>query len=150
MTWVLANYRILIVGAIVLALGVQTWRLDRYQQEYSNFKVTIEALGRAQKAKLEEDAKFNNEVTNETIAAKDRAISDLSTRYAAARKRLYERSRSGGVPQAAPPATIVAACEGGSAERLADLEARILDLLERADREIAKYAALWEWAQKVR
>ena len=151
MPFLLANWRILLLGAIILSLGIQTWRLDRCQTKFEEFRISTEALGRAQKAKNEADAKFNQEVVNETIAAKDAAISDLSTRYAAARK-LLNRPRGGSVQPTTPPATIVAACEseGGSAERLADLEARILDLLERADKELAKYNALWEWSQKVR
>ena len=162
MTWVLANWRILILGAIILLLGIQTWRLNNCQNDFEQFRITTEALGRAQKAKVEADKEANEKLTKEIVDAKDKAISDLSTRYAAAR-RVLNNARSGGVPTPTEAPSLASACEpsGGSAggldshqkeisAKLAEVEAALLDAMERADREMVKYRELWRWANGVR
>jgi len=170
MTWALANWRIVAVAALLLVLGVQTWRLDRCQTKFEEFRITTEALGRAQKAKNAADKEANEQLTQEVVDAKDKAIVDLSTRYAAARKRLHEHSRGGGVQGATETPSLASACEpadrpasgvGGhqaaavaevatNVAKLAAVEAALLDALERADRELVKYRALWDWSQKVK
>lgn len=163
MAFLLTNWRVVVVAMLLLALGIQTWRLDRCQSKFEEFRISTEALGRAQKAKNEADATYNKELSNDTIAAKDAAIADLSTRYAAARKRLSERPGGGGLSPAPAAPSLASACEPAdrpapgvgvdqakAAARLAEVEAALLDLLESADREMVKHRLLYEWAQRVR
>jgi len=162
MTFLLANWRLLIVGSLLLVLGIQTWRLDSCKKGWHDYEVSVQALAKAQDAENKRIANSRKELENETTAAKDKAIADLSIRYADARKRLRDyRPGSVSAPGEAP--ALASACVpsnpviGGVGEdqekvssRLADVEAALLDALERADQELINYRKLWEWAQKVR
>lgn len=119
--------------------------------ELAKWKNDAIVLGKEQEAKNRQTEAEREKLNKEVVDAKDEEIKSLSVRYADARKRLRDAARSGGVPQAADAAPITVSCESAdSANRqVADLEARILDLLERADEELAKYRALYEWSIKL-
>ena len=148
MPFILANWKLLVLGSLILILGIQTWRLDRCQKSFHDFEVSVEAIGRAQKAKVEADKKANEALTKEVTDAKDKAISNLSSRYA--RARLLNRPGGGGMSSPTEAPSLVSACEpaDGLVKRLGELEAALLDALEKADREMVKYRALWKWANE--
>lgn len=151
MTFLLLYWRYVVMALLLAALGIQTMRLHHEQKAFNDFRVSVEALGRAQKAENERILKERETTAKEVEDAKNKAISDLSTRYAAAR-RLLNDARSGGVPSTPAAPTLASACEpsGGPDRRLDELEAALLDALERADQELIKYRQLWQWAQSVR
>jgi len=160
MPFLLANWRALLLGTIILILGIQTWRLDSCKKDYHAFKVSVEALAKAQEMENARIAKERERLNKEAQDALKKANDDLSSRYAAARKRLRERPDAGSVPTPTQTPTLASACEpvagpvgglgGDQAAVLAKVEAALLDALERADRELAKYKELWAWSQKVR
>lgn len=129
---------------------MQSWRLERCQTAFHDFRVAQEALGKAQELENARIAAQRAKSTQEALDAKDKAISDLSRRYAAARMR--NNPGPGSVPTLSAAAPLIGSCPDNAllARRLADLEGRILALLEAGDIEIAKQKALWEWATKSR
>ena len=151
MTFLLANWRLLVLGSLLLGLGIQTWRLDRCKTAFHDYEVAVQALGKAQLAENERIAREREATTKGVLDAKDAKLADLSTRYATARSRLRDNPGGRAVPADPAPARITVTCESPdlALRQLADLEARILDLLERADGEMIKYRALWEWANRV-
>ena len=150
MTFLLANWRLLILGSLLLVLGIQTWRLDRCKTGWHDYEVAVQALGQAQLAENERIAREREKAAKEAVNALKKSNMDLAARYADARRRLRDDPGPGAVPTLASAAA--AACPSPDADltrRLADLEKAFLDLAERHDAERLKYLALWEWANRV-
>ena len=151
MTFLIANWRIVLLALLLATIGVQTWRLDRCQTSFHDYQVSVEALGRAQQLENERIQKEREAAEKESTDAKNRAIADLSIRYAYAR-RMLNNARSGAVPTPSEAPSLATACKptDSANSRLGELEAALLDALERADQELVKYRELWAWTQKVR
>ena len=151
MTFLIANWRIVLLALLLAIIGVQTLRLDRCQTSFHDYKVSVEALGRAQQLENERIQKEREVAEKESTDAKNRAIADLSSRYASAR-RMLDNARRGGVPAPSEAPALATACKpsGSPDPRLGELEAALLDALERADQELVKYRELWAWTQKAR
>lgn len=165
-SFLVSNWRLVAFGILLAALGIQTWRLGSCQTSYQEFRVSTEAIARAQKAKNEAIREANEKLTQEVVDAKDKMLADLSTRYARARRdarRVPVNPGSGSLPAAPEAPALASACltsnpaiggvdrdKEALSARLAEVEAALLDLMEKADAEMVKYRQLWAWAQGVR
>ena len=119
---------------------------------FAQFRADTERLGAEAKVKAAQEA------TRHALDAQE-ALDDLQTRYVAlgaryAVLRSNLNSSSGRVPDLASAAPSLGACPGdaqkpdAAARRLADLEGRVVTLLEAGDRELAKYRELWDLTEK--
>ena len=162
MTFLLANWRLLILGSLLLVLGIQTWRLDRCKTAFHDYEVAVQALGQAQLAENERIAREREKAAKEVTDALKKQNQDLAGRYADARRRLRDDpgvSRVSVSGSAAPntpalasacrPADGVAGDQAALSARITELEAALLDLMERADGDLARYRLLWEWSNRV-
>ena len=152
MTFLLANWRLVLVAALCAAIGIQTWRLNSCQQEFNDFRISVEALGRAQEAETARIIAEREKAAKEAQNALQTRLDSLSTKYAAARKRLRDNPGGGSVPTEPAAPALASACESPDrlVERLGELEAALLDALERGDQELVKFRELWTWINAVR
>lgn len=134
--------------AAVGYLGVQTWRLDRCTASYEAYRIEVKALGAAQEAENARKLEEREKIAHETYAALQKRLSDLGARY----KRLRDNPSGGSVPSEPPAPALASACESPDrlVERLGELEAALLDALERGDQELVKFRELWTWINAVR
>lgn len=147
MTFLLANWRVVLFVLIVLALGVQTGRISILKAEHAEFVANTE--------KVAAEAQAKNALERARIEANStEAVSDLQTRLDALNAR-YDRLRadsgSGGVPNLASAASRISSCPDGRdalARRLGEIEAALTGVLESGDKELNKYRELWELQQK--
>ena len=65
MTWLLANWKLVGIGLLIAALGVQAYRLQDLREEYDYFRLEVEAAGREAKAKAEAIDAHNDLVKEE-------------------------------------------------------------------------------------
>jgi len=160
MPFLIANWRVIVVATLLLLLGIQTWRLDRCQTQFEEFRIMTEALGRAQKAKNEADREANEQLTKEVVDAKDKAIAKLLTDGANYRRMLNDARRSR-LPAKTEATPLSRACPDQSSSGVGKDQAPVpsaldkiddatVDLLVKVQKELEKLKALYEWAQKVR
>lgn len=147
MTFLLANWRLVVLAVLLATIGVQTWRLDRCSRAYEAYRIEVKALGAAQEAENARKQAEREKIAHETNAALQKRLSDLGARY----KRLRDNPGGGSVPSEPPAPALASACQpsGEHIGRLAGLEAALLDALERADAEMIKFRELWEWLHRV-
>lgn len=146
--WTYAAAAMLALGsyAAVQHLG---WKLEK--ANFAQFRAEIAS------AAAEAEVRNAQEAAREAHNAQE-VLDGLQTRYAAL-SRSYGLLRanpasSGGVPSLSSAAASLGACPGNSEKpdsttrRLAELEGRILSVLEAGDRELGKYRQLWELQEK--
>lgn len=147
MTFLLANWRLVLLAVLMGVIGIQTWRLERCSDAYEAYRVEVKALGAAQEAENARKLVEREKIAHETNAALQKRLSDLGARY----KRLHDNPSGGSVSTEPPAPDLASACQpsGEPAGHLARLEAALLDALERADAEMIKYQQLWGWLHRV-
>ena len=140
MIWLLANWRIVLFGAVVLALGVQTGRISLLKAEHAEYvaKINQEVAENKAKAALE-TARLNANATE--------ALDDLQARYSILNARYNGLRQSGSskpVPSLAESTGVLSSCHGepgkpnpavGQMERL---ERGVEEILKFGDVEISK------------
>jgi hypothetical protein len=147
----LGNWKLVLLGLLVAAVGYLNWRLESCKKGAEEYRISVEALGKAQEMETARIIKEREKAAQEAQNALQTRLTDLASKYAAARRQLRDKPGPESVPTLASAAPVL--CPGPDAElagRLADLEGRILALTEAGDRELAKYRQLWEWASKLR
>jgi hypothetical protein len=142
----LANWRLVLVAALAVAVLIEEIRIRSIKADFSAYKVEIErqvAQNRLKNALEQARIERNGK----------EALDALTNRYAAlnARYRVLRQSSSAPrVPSAVEALGIVQSCPGkpdqpnpavGQVERL---ERGVEEILEFGDREIAKYVELWK------
>jgi hypothetical protein len=146
LTLLLANWRWVVMGALLLALGVQTGRISLLKSEHQAYKAEIERQVAENRAKAAEEA--SRMAHNAT-----KALNDLQARLDAVRRsyRVLRDSRgTPAVPSLSESTGIAQSCPGEpdkpnpAVGRLAEAERGIEAILELGDREIAKYVELWK------
>ena len=156
MPWLalLTNRLTYIIAAFALccaALAVQTTRLKWVQAEYATFQASTAKEAADAKVRAAQEAARHAQNAQEVL-------DDLQTRNAALSAR-YERLRqsaadSHSVPPLSSAAPVLSACHSDAGKpdpnigRLDALEEEILGIAAKADRELAKYAALWKLQQE--
>ena len=138
------------LAAALIATGiyakVQSVRVTEIKAEYAQFRADVES--EAAKAKVAAAREALRRTENAT-----EVLSDLQTRHAAlnARYRVLRTSAgSSPVPTLSEAAASLGSCPGdtgkpdANARLLAEVEARVTEILETGDRELAKYRELWE------
>lgn len=89
MAWLLANWRLVAVLALVAALGVQTYRLRDIQADFEAFELKVAGEGKAAKAKAEAADKYNQLVKAEL---EDEIRTGMATRALERAERDRERA----------------------------------------------------------
>lgn len=157
LTFLLGNWRLLIMGILLLIVGIQTWRLDRAEKreeavraEFAEFKGGVAALGaKAQKEALERERR---DVERKEKADADHAKtkSDLNAVYAAYRSLRDQRSGGGGLSSPAPSASSPERiCFDPTQFRAAlrRLDEGILGIAQTGDQAIADLDTAKKWAR---
>jgi hypothetical protein len=146
----LAWWKEILIGLLVLAIGVQTARLNISKAEFKSYEAEIQKQVAEGKAAIAlERARIN--------ANNAQALDDLQTRYVALNAR-YKRLRDGSSPAGSPDLSqslgIAQACPGEPSQpnplvgRMAEVEREIEAALEFGDKEISKYVELWKLQEK--
>ena len=137
--------------ATALFAAVQHTRLALCKAEFAQFRADTERLGAEAKVRNAQEAARHAQDAQEVLDGLQTRYAALSTRYAILRR---SDPGSGGVPGLSSAAQSLSACPGDAqkpdtaARRLAELEGRILAILEVGDKELAKYRQLWELDEK--
>ena len=143
-TWIAIAFAALASYAAVQHIG---WQASK--AEYAQFRADTERLAAEAKVKNAQEAARHAQDAQEALDDLQTSYDALNARYASLRRSSPGR---GGVPGLASAAQSLSSCPAAqpdaSAGRLADLEARMVTILESGDREIAKYRQLWELEQK--
>ena len=139
----------LCLGAYAAAQHIG-WKMEK--AAFAQFRADTDRLGAEAKVKAAQ------ETTRHALDAQE-ALDDLQTRYVALGARyavLRSNHNPGGsrVPDLASAAPSLGACPGDAEKpdsptrRMADLEGRVVTILEAGDKELAKYRELWELTEK--
>ena len=143
-TWIAVAFGILTAYAATQHIGWQNTKA-----EYAQFRADTERLAAEAKVKNAQEAARHAQDAQEALDDLQTSYDALNARYASLRRSSPGR---GGVPGLASAATSLSSCPvaqpDAASGRLADLEARVVTILESGDREIAKYRQLWELEQK--
>ena len=143
-TWIAIAFAALASYAAVQHIG---WQASK--AEYAQFRADTERLAAEAKVKNAQEAARHAQDAQEALDDLQTSYDALNARYASLRRSSPGR---GGVPGLASAATSLSSCPvaqpDAASGRLADLEARVVTILESGDREIAKYRQLWELEQK--
>ena len=158
MTFLLANWRLVLLAVLIGAIGVQTWRLDRSQKAYASlqaefeqFKGAVAALGEAAKKKAAEQESADKTKKEQADAENAKTRRDLAGIYAAYRSLRDSRGSGGSLLPAAPsgstsPAT-AAFDRTGLDRALSEFDRGVTGLLEQGDQAIADLDSAKFWAQ---
>ena len=147
--------RVALVGAL-LAVGA-VWVYAKGQESglerlYA-FQAQVAAETAKELAKRDVALRQQREISDATIRGLQGDLSDIRSQYDSARAdiaRVQHSADSRGRALSELARSSLGACPAQSAElsdKLAAVESEVLDLLERADNEHAKYVRLWQWAQ---
>src|SRR6187401_1153464 len=90
LAFLLGNWKFVLLGLLLAIIGVQTWRLDRCQKNYEEFRISVEALGRAQEAETKRIIAEREKAAKESENALKTKLEDISSKYVAARKQLRD------------------------------------------------------------
>jgi len=158
MTFLLANWRLVLLAVLLGVIGVQTWRLDRSQAEFKaleasfeQFKGSVRALGEKAKADVALQQAKDNERKAKSDAENSKTRRDLSGVYAAYRSLRDSRSSGGGGLSAPghapgdPSRTCFDSAKFGAALRR--LDEGVLGIAETGDQAIADLDSARRWAQ---
>ena len=134
---------------LVVALKVQTHRLESLRAEYAEFKANVEAIGKAaEKTAKDKEAKDKSN-KEKADAEKKRLTADL----AAALKRVRDSRSSGGGLSAPAPAADSAdrTCFDPAklATALRNLDAGILGIVESGSQAVSDLDTAKSWAEKL-
>lgn len=146
LTFLLANWRVVLFAALLAAVGIQELRVRSVKAEFLAYQTAIEKQVAENKTKAAlETARMAHNA--------QKAVDDLTTRLTSldrAYRVLRDRRSTKPVPSLAESTGIAQTCPGEpdkpnpAVGRLESLEAGIESILEAGDREIAKYIELWE------
>ena len=154
MPWaILLDLRVLL-GAALIATGLYaaTQRIAKEQvkSEFAQYRAEVESAAAASRVRAAQEAARQAHASQEALDA-------LQTRYAALdrRYRVLRTSAPGTVPvpSLGSAATLLGSCPPVPGQpdpdigRLDALEAGILEITAKADRELAKYVELWRLDQ---
>ena len=158
MTFLLANWRLVVLAVLLGVIGLQTWRLDRSQAEFKaleasfeQFKGSVKALGEKAKADAALQQARDSERKAKSDAENAKTRRDLAGIYAAYRSLRDSRGSGGSLLPAAPsgstsPAT-AAFDRTGLDRALSEFDRGVTGLLEQGDQAIADLDSAKFWAQ---
>jgi hypothetical protein len=147
---ILANWKLILFGILLAAIGIQELRVRSVKSDFATYKSAIERQVEANKlAAAQERARMAHNAT--------KALDDLQARLDSVRRsyRVLRDSRSApAVPALSDASSLFGSCPGNPSQpdtasrRLAEIEAAIAGVLETGDGEIAKYVELWKLQQR--
>lgn len=139
----------LVFVGMAAAIKVQSARLDACKEEHAAFVAKVMAEGEASKAQAARLQAARDEVTKTQEAENAKRYSVLNDRYAAAQRRLRERSDSdSGQTKSLSEAAVTAHCADGQADlagRLLEFEGSLVELLRRGDTAIERTVQCRDW-----
>jgi len=158
MTFLLANWRLVLLAVLIGAIGVQSWRLDRSQKAYASleaefeqFKGSVKALGEKAKADAALQQAKDSERKAKSDAENAKTRRDLAGVYDAYRR--LRDSRSGGsllptTPSGSASPATASFDRTGLDRALSEFDRGVTGLLEQGDQAITDLNTAKAWAQK--
>jgi len=141
----LSNWRLILIGVLVAAVAVQELRVRWIKSEFVTYRAEIERQIAENKVRNAQEVARQALNQKEALDALQGRFNALNARY----KRLRDSASPSGVPALSSAAPVLSACPGdvgkpdSLAGRLEQMESAVLGILEKGDREIAKYVELW-------
>lgn len=146
---------VIAVAGIAAIAAFKMWRGEvedhaKTAGQYAVFKEETKRLGEKAEAEKIMVLAEQKRISDESSKLLEDRFADLSTRYAGLRGKPDPRRRD--VPRLSEAAAAIPTCPGPETTDVAGLldrlESGILGILEKGDREIAKYMELWQWAKR--
>jgi hypothetical protein len=146
----LANWKLVLFGILLAAVGIQELRVRSVKSDFATYKSAIEKQVAANKLEAAQEASRMAHNATKALDELQVRLTDLSARY----KRLRDSRSTPPVPALSDAASLFGSCPGNPSQpdtasrRLGEVEAEIAGVLETGDREIAKYVELWKLQQR--
>ena len=148
--WIFSNWRLVLIGGLVLALGVQEVRVRWIKSDFETYRVNIEKAVADNKTKAALETARMAQNASESLQALQTRLDRLNRAYSVLRK----RGSAPAVPALSSAAPDLSSCPGNDgkpdalAKSLERVEEGVLGILEEGDRELSKYVELWKLQQQ--
>jgi hypothetical protein len=149
LTFLLANWRLVLLAVLVAAVGIQTARLNATKSEFALYKADIQKQVAENAAKAAQERARMAQNQSEALGELQTRLDRLNRSYRVLRDRRSTQS----MPSLSSAAPSISSCPGDPsqpdsvARRLDEIEAEVIGALETGDLELGKYAELWRLQQ---
>ena len=146
----LSNWRLILIVLLVAAVAVQELRVRLIKSEFVTYRAEIERQVAENKVRNAQEAARQALNQKEALDALQGRFNALNARY----KRLRDPTSPAGVPALSSAAPVLSSCPGNdgksdtAARFLAEVEARVNEVIQRGDEELAKYVELWRLQER--